>query len=144
MIVPSLLACALVGALASPAYANGCDRLTYLTFSAPVALPGITLPAGTYQFTRPDCENAPDVVRVATADGTNVYGTFLTIPEQRLSPSSRPEVMFAEMPSGSPDAIKAWFYPGETTGDEFLYPKNQAAQMAGAPEQKVFAMKGVA
>jgi hypothetical protein len=141
IIVPSVLALALVGALAAPAHANGCDRLTYLTFSAPVTLPGITLPAGTYKFTRPDCEYAEGLLRVASVDGTKVYGTFLTIPEQRLSPSSRPEVDFAEMPSGSPEAIKAWFYPGQTTGDELIYPKNQAANVAEAPVQEVFATK---
>jgi hypothetical protein len=34
------------------------------------------------------------------------------------------------MATGSPDAIKAWFYPGETTGFEFVYPREQAKKAA--------------
>jgi hypothetical protein len=27
-----------------------------------------------------------------------------------------------ERPSGQPEALKAWFYPGDNTGIEFVYP----------------------
>ena len=55
LMIPLVLAFALVGALTTPARANGCNRLTYLTFSAAVTLPGITLPPGSYQFSRAEC-----------------------------------------------------------------------------------------
>ena len=48
------------------------------------------------------------------------------------------------MPAGSPEAIKAWFYPDATTGDGLIYPKNEAAKVAQAPVQKVFATDGPA
>jgi hypothetical protein len=144
LILPSILAVVLIGALATPAKADECNKLTYLTFSAPVALPGVTLPAGTYRFTHPDCAMTGGLLRVSSQDGTEVYGTFLTIPEERLTPSRRPEVVFAEMPGGSPEAIKAWFYPGDTTGDGLMYPKSEAAKVAEAPVQKIFATNGLA
>ena len=118
-----IFAIALVGALSSTARANECDKLTYLTFSAPVRLPAVTLPAGTYRFIHPDCAMTSGVLRVTSKDGTAVYGTFVTIPEERTTPAHRPEVVFGESPAGAPEAIKAWFYPGETTGDELIYPK---------------------
>jgi hypothetical protein len=80
-IVPSLLAVAFVGTLATPAHANECDKLAYLTFSAPVELAGVVLPPGTYQFTHPDCEMTERILRVSSEDGKTVYGTFFTVPE---------------------------------------------------------------
>jgi hypothetical protein len=139
MLVPSVLAIGLVGLLAAPAHADECDKLTYFTFSAPVELPGVSLPAGTYRFTHPDCGTIGGLLRVSSQDGTEVYGTFLTIPEERMSSSGRPEVVFAEMPAGSPEAIKAWFYPGERIGDGLLYPKGESAKVAEAPVLTVFA-----
>jgi hypothetical protein len=36
-----------------------------------------------------------------------------------------------------PAAIKTWWYPGETTGHEFLYPKTQAVRLAHAASEPV-------
>ena len=44
-------------------------RLTILTFSAPVQLPGMTLPAGKYRFEMADINNAAHTVRVLNEDG---------------------------------------------------------------------------
>ncbi len=143
LIIPSVLALVLVGMVAPRAQADECNKLTYLTFSAPVALPGVTLPAGTYRFSRPDCAITDGLLRVSSQDGLKVYGTFLTIPEERQTPTHRPEVVFAEMPAGSPEAIEAWFYSGETIGERLMYPKTEAAAVADAPVQTVFATNGL-
>jgi hypothetical protein len=116
---------------ATPAQANEWNELTYFTFSAPVALPGVALPAGTYMFKHPDV-NDRQVVQVFSQDGQTIYGSFLTIPERRLTPSDQPTVTLEETPAGTPEAIKAWFYPGRTTGDEFIYPEEQAPRLARA------------
>ena len=138
------LAVILVGAFAEPARANGCDKLTYLTFSAPVALPGVSLPAGTYRFTHPDCSTSDHLLRVSSEDGSKVYATLLAIPEDRPTPSDQPMVVFLpEMPAGAPEAIKGWFYPGETVGDELIYPKGEARRIADAREQTAVATNGV-
>src|SRR5207247_2104417 len=50
-------------------------RLTIMTFSAPVQLPGVTLPAGKYRFEMADINNAAHTVRVLNEDGTKVIGT---------------------------------------------------------------------
>jgi hypothetical protein len=130
--------------LAAPAHANECDKLAYLTFSAPVELAGVVLPPGTYQFTHPDCEMSERILRVSSVDGKTVYGTFFTVPEQRVTASSRAEVVLAEMPAGSPEAITAWFYPGDSIGDRLLYPNNEAAKILKAPEHKIFATNTLA
>jgi hypothetical protein len=119
----SVTAAIVIAGLATPAHADECNQLTYFTFSAPVALPGITLPAGTYRFSHPDCDQTEHVLRVSSPDGAEVYGTFLAIPDQRATPSASPLVIFGEAPAGAPETVKAWFYPGETIGDELIYPR---------------------
>ncbi|PWT86367.1 MAG: hypothetical protein C5B57_01195 [Blastocatellia bacterium] len=105
------------------AWADECDQLTYVTFSAPVALPGVTLPPGTYRFSHPECSETEHILRVSSQDGSQVYGTFLTVSTDRVTSSNKPIVLFEERAVGAPAAIKAWFYPGNTNGDELIYPK---------------------
>jgi len=123
MVVVSIAATALFVLSIAPVRADEADQLTYFTFSAPVALPGVALPAGTYMFEHPDVNNA-HVVQVLSRDGNTVYGTFLTIPVNRMRETDSSVVRFEEQASGAPEAIKAWFYPGRTEGDEFVYSHN--------------------
>lgn len=141
MRVLTALCCAAVitACLAPSARADEWNKKTYLTFSGPVQIPGTTLPAGTYLFQLADPNLARHVVMVASKDGTKVYGMFLTIPTDRLETPSENVVMFAETPAGTPQAIQAWWYPGDQTGDEFVYPKNQAVMIARANHRSVLA-----
>jgi len=133
-----------VGALhPMPAQADTWDQLTYLTFSAPVEIPGAVLPAGTYTFKLADPDASRDVVRVLSRDGSQVYATFFTIPDDRLTPTDQPTVTFAETPAGTPEAIKAWFYAGDRIGHEFVYPEDQAQKIATATHQPVLASASV-
>src|SRR5213593_1888567 len=45
-------------AVATPARADESDKLTYLTFSKSVQLPGVTLPAGRYRFQLADTQES--------------------------------------------------------------------------------------
>jgi len=119
-VVVSIAAAALFLLRTAPVRADESDELTYFTFSSPVELPGLALPAGTYIFEHPDIDNV-DVVQVLSQNGTTVYGTFLTIPVNRTRETYSPAVRFDERATGAPPAIKAWFYPGRMTGDEFIY-----------------------
>ena len=136
MFVSGVTAILLVGAFARPVQADECDKLTYLTFSAPVALPGVTLPAGTYRFTHPACSMSAHLLRVSSQDGSEVYATLLAIPEDRLRPTDEPVVIFEEIPARAPEAIKALFYPGETVGDKLIYPKTDESLADGPPVRR--------
>jgi hypothetical protein len=127
--------------LAGTARADEWNKLTYLTFSGPVQLPGITLPAGTYRFELADPDTSRRIIRVSDKDGSKNYGMFLSISDQKLEPADDPVVMFKESPSGVPQAVQAWFYPGETYGYEFAYPHDQALKIAKATHGSVLAMK---
>jgi len=119
------------------AHADEWNKQTYLTFSGPVQVPGASLPAGTYMFKLADLQGNRHVVQVFDKDGTKLYTTILAIPDQRLEPTDKPVVMFSETPAGTPAAIKAWFYPGDTIGDEFVYPRHEAMQIAQSTHQSV-------
>jgi hypothetical protein len=123
------------------AYAQGLpEKTTQITFSKPIRLPGVTLPAGTYRFLHPSPLTSYHVVQVFSQDGNQAYGLFLTIPEERNTAPDQTVVTFKEMPAGSTDTVRTWFYPGEKTGDEFVYSKQEAVDIAKRTHENVLSM----
>jgi hypothetical protein len=53
---------------------------------------------------------------------------FFTLQVERAPLQSQAEVRFAESKAGAPPAIQAWWYPDDSTGFEFIYPKSQAGR----------------
>jgi len=129
---------AIIAAAMTPAlHADDFTKLTLLTFSGPVDVPGITLPAGTYRFELADPTTGRRVIKVSDKEGSKTYGMFISVPNQRMTPADKPVVMFREAAAGAPPAVQAWFYPGETYGYEFAYPHDQALKIAKATHQPV-------
>jgi len=116
------------------------DQKTGITFSQPVEIPGQVLPPGTYVFKLMDSLADRNVVAVFNKDETHLYGTFLAIPDYRLRPTGKPIITFEERASGAPEAVKAWFYPGDDFGHEFVYPKARAVELAKRTNQAVASM----
>lgn len=128
----ALAAALAISLTATAASAQGLpNQSTFLTFSGPVALPGITLPAGTYCFRLLDTNNR-HVVQVFSGDEKTLYGTFQSIPSQRLDPPDEPLVIFRETSAKTAPAIQAWWYPGRTVGHEFIYEPRQLQLMTAA------------
>jgi hypothetical protein len=125
--------------LVPSARADEYNKLTYLTFSGPVQVPGVTLPAGTYMFKLANPESGRRAIQIWDEKGTQLYTTLLTIPDEQLEAQDEPVVMFWERPSGMPQAVKSWFYPAERSGYEFIYPKSQAMKIAEAANAPVLA-----
>ena len=135
-------ACAAVlwtGLSATPAHAQRpMDARTEFTFNQPVEMPGMTLPPGTYVFRFADATSGRKVMQVQAKDATSKnYGLFMTISAQRPKASDDAELRFLETPAGQPAAVKTWWYPGNTIGREFIYPKSQARRLAQATNQPV-------
>jgi hypothetical protein len=87
-----------------------------LTFSGPVALPGVSLPSGTYTFRRP----LANVLQVVNSAGTP-YAMMTTIPVSRNSVNSYEIVLGAPLADGAPRRLEAWFAAGESTGQQLMY-----------------------
>jgi len=125
---------------AAPARAQTIDSRTEFTFKQPVELPNVTLPPGTYVFRFADPTGGKRVMQVLAKDASNkMYGLFMTVSAERSKPSDAAELRFLETPAGQPVGIKSWWYPGDTIGREFIYPKDQALRLARATNQPVLA-----
>lgn len=128
---------AFAGAVAIQTQAQTFNKKTKITFSQPVAVPGMTLPAGGYTFTILDSFGERNIVQIWNEDKTQLITTILAIPDYRLEAAGKTIIQFRERPAGSPQALKAWFYPGHNYGIEFVYPKQQAVQIAQATNEIV-------
>ncbi len=126
----------------APVRADETNKLTYLTFSKPVQLPGVTLPAGRYRFELADTEESRRVIKVQSEDGKKQLAMLLTIPNQLRDIPKDPVVMFRETAQGQPEAVRSWNYPGERIGYEFIYPKAEAIVLAHRTHQPVLAKDG--
>jgi hypothetical protein len=129
-----------VFALLPGAKADSYNQKTVLTFRDPVEMPGQILPAGTYVFKLANSQSSRHIVQVFNKDEDHVFGTFLAIPDYRHRPSEKTIIRFEERAAGSPQAIKAWFYPGRNYGHEFVYPKTEAVALAKANNTPVPSM----
>ena len=142
-VVTIILAFALV-ALAFPpgAEADEWNRKTTVTFDAPVEVPGVdaqVLPAGTYVFKIMDSPSNRHIVRIFSEDETHVYTTILAIPNYRMRSTDKTVMTFGERAAGEPQAIRTWFYPGRNWGEEFVYPKKRALELARLVNEPVLA-----
>jgi hypothetical protein len=111
------------------ARASQADQAVKVTFSQDVQVPGRVLSAGTYWFVVPEF-NERFEVEVFNADRTKLITMFLTNDAQRAEANEHGVFTFAERGPSEPQAIMKWFYPGNTTGHEFVYPKQLEKELA--------------
>ena len=112
---------------------QGWDKRTMVTFNVPVEIPGISaqvLPAGTYVFRLMNSPADRHIVQILNKDETHLYANILAIPNYRLRPTDKTVMTFSERRVGEPQAIRAWFYPGDNFGQEFVYPRKTAVELA--------------
>jgi hypothetical protein len=119
---------------------------TFFTFSQAVELPKVTLPAGTYFFQLMDSDSNRHIVKVMSQDRKQLYATLMAIPfytDDR--PANEPQVRFLETPAANgvaaSNAIRIWFYPGNSVGHEFIWPRDRAMRLAKATGEPVLTTK---
>jgi len=126
-----LLTVTLFAAILLPsARADQWNKKTIVTFSEAVEVPGKILPAGTYTFRLLDSPADRHIVEIFNADGSQIIVTTLAINDYRLRPTGQTVMKFNERVGDAPEALRAWFYPGDNFGQEFVYPKARAIQLA--------------
>ena len=97
------------------------NKKTVVTFNDSVEIPGQVLPAGTYIFKLAESASNRHIVQIWNEDEDLLLATILAIPAQRLEPEGEPVFELEERPGDAPMALKYWFYPGDTNGQEFAY-----------------------
>ena len=113
---------ALAGGVSSTHALTPANRLTYLTFSEPVALPGVTLAPGVYAFELADPTTSANVVSVRDKARTKAY--FMGFTQRIDRPRGMADtgaVSFGEASRGQARPIVAWYPPDSDTGLKFLY-----------------------
>jgi len=145
---PAVLGMTLLGAALSPSLkADDYDKKTTMTFSGPVEIPPVyitgmrILPAGTYVFKLVNSSSNRHIVQIFNKEQTKIYATILAIPNYRLVPKDKTVVTFNEGVRGAPQPIRAWFYPGANWGEEFVYPKTRAVELAKVTKTPVLALQ---
>lgn len=118
------------------------QKRTFLTFSAPVEMPGVTLQPGTYVFRIADTPSR-NVVQVLDKDEKSMIGQWLYVSAERPQVTGETVVTFKETREGTTPAVQFWYYPGERTGKEFIYPKAQALKIAARTGAEVRSDDGI-
>ena len=137
-ILPGL---ALLGAtcVAPLVMADEFEKRTVVHVTERVQLPNSILEPGQYVFRLMD---NPDrhIVLIYDADGTHLVTKVMAVPNLRLHPTSKTVFQFWETPAGQPKALRAWFYPGDNFGQEFVYPKTKSVEIAQIVHAPVLAI----
>jgi hypothetical protein len=111
------------------------DQATKLTFNHSLHIPGRVVPAGTYWFVVPK----HGIVQIFSSDRSVVLATLQAITAQRLEPSGKTEITFADRGEMQPATIVTWFYPGRTIGHEFIYSKQETEELARNRQRSIVA-----
>jgi len=135
-------------ALVSLAFTGGAkadeyNKKTIVTFNQPVEIPGAgaqVLPAGTYVFKLLDSQSNRHIVQIFNERQDHLFATILAIANYRLQATDKTVMTFRERAAGQPEAVRAWFYPGNVWGQEFVYPKARAIELAKITHVPVLAM----
>jgi hypothetical protein len=136
-IIASMALAVLTLGIAGAAQAQPADYRTYFTFSGPVTLPGVTLPAGRYIFRLADPNSSRKIIAIQSEDGKKQLAMLHTIPNQAMKAPNDAEIRFMETSSNVPPPVKTWWYPGNSIGYEFIYPRAQAMQLAKVTTEPV-------
>jgi hypothetical protein len=118
--------------LAPSLHADEWNKMTVLTVNEPIQVPNKVLDPGQYVMKLMDSPSNRHIVQVFDGTQQHLVTTVLAIPNYRLEPTGKTVFTFWETPPGQPKALRAWFYPGDNFGQEFVYPKMPPVAIAAA------------
>jgi hypothetical protein len=117
-------------AVAPKAAADDYDKKVVATFADPVEVPGgVTLQPGTYVFKLQDSQNDRHIVLIQNERENHTFAQVFAANNVRIVRKGKVQIMFWESPAGQPKALRALFWPGDTSGQEFLYKRDRANQI---------------
>jgi hypothetical protein len=120
-----------------PTKADDYDKKAIVNFNQPTEVPGIVLQPGTYVIKLLGSQSNRHIAEIMNEKMDHLYALTFTAAAERVERTGKPVLTFYEGAKDQPQAIRKWFWPGEVTGIEFLYPKAQAARIAAASHQRV-------
>jgi hypothetical protein len=118
------------------------DKRTVITLNQPMIVAGVpvvTLEPGKYVMRLVNSPSNRHIVQIFNQREDKLFTTVLAIPNYQLEPKDKRGFAYWETPPGNPNALRAWFYPGDNFGQEFVYPKGLAAKIAQEAGTRVIA-----
>ena len=109
------------------------DKKTILTVNQTIQVRDTVLEPGQYVLKLFNSNSERHIVQIFNADQSHLINTVMAIPKQRMEPTGDTQFAFWETPAGTARAMRSWFYPGDTIGQEFPYPKHLIALASAAP-----------
>jgi hypothetical protein len=119
------------------AMADTWNKKTHLKVNETIEVPGAVLEPGEYVVKLVDSQSNRHIVRFLNGREDQVISTVIAIPNYRMEPTGDTEFSWYETPQGEPPALRAWFYPGDNFGQEFVYPKRQGRELATRIDSQV-------
>jgi hypothetical protein len=132
-----VLTAVLVSLAPPPTLADEYDKKTVVTFNQPTEVPGIVLQPGKYVIKLLNSSSNRHIAEIMNERMDHLYALTFTAAAERIDRADKTILTFYEGKNGQPSAVRQWFWPGDTIGQEFLYPKDQAAKIAANTSQKV-------
>jgi hypothetical protein len=123
--------------VAPTAVADEHDKKTVVTITEPLEVPGAVLQPGKYVFKLVESSNDRHIVIIKNQRENHTYATIFAVPNYKVRRTGKTVLSFWETPAGQPKALRAWFYPGDNYGQEFLYPKTRVTQINQVASQQV-------
>jgi len=106
----------------------------------PFEVPNLTLQPNTpYMIRLHDSPTERNVVQIYNSDQTKMLTMFMAVADERTAPTDNTQFTFIETEPGFAMPIKEWFYPGRLAGLEFVYPKDQAMEIARHAQEPILA-----
>jgi hypothetical protein len=127
---------------ASVAYAQSDRENSTFTVTEPVDVGAFTLPPGTYLIKIVPLESNRNVIQVTNVEQTKVFANVLATPHpiraDEVVPSSR-YIYYATAP-GQAKALRTWFARDTPNGQDIIYPKRRAMELAALAKEPVIAI----
>jgi hypothetical protein len=121
-------------------------KKTPFVINESVEVPGMILEPGHYvlRLVEPSSERNVlqvfEVVQLWTGDEGRLLSTLLTMPNYDRPTTDKTVFIFFERSAKQAKALRLWFPPGRNCGQEFVYPKAQAVELAKAVGRGVLSM----
>ena len=106
------------------ARADESNKRTILTVSQTVQLGDAVLQPGQYVVKLLDSATERHVVQIFNREQTHIIATVVAVPIERVAPRGHTTFTFYETAAGSARALRTWYYPGDSVGQQFVYPKH--------------------
>lgn len=116
------------------------EHRSTLTVVDPVEVPGKVLDPGTYVVKVVETQNNRNIVQVTDVEEKKVFAMAIATPHVGLTPPPNTTFLFYPTPTSSASATKTlrtWFAPNDRYGQDFVYPRARAVELARAVKEPV-------